>query len=61
MEKGLVNIINKRSKSAFASKILKLLPQDFWQKLISFYLDGVGLTHKINPMNEARAAGCQAS
>ena len=56
-----MNIINKRSKSAFASKILKLLPQDFWQKLISFYLDGVGLTHKINPMNEAGAAGCQAS
>ncbi len=39
----------------FALKIRKLLPHNFWESGISFYLDGTSFVHKTNPFDQARA------
>ena len=49
-----------RARAQFARNVIKFLPQDFWREGISFYFNGVGFIHKINPLKEARAAGGMA-
>ena len=40
---------------AFAKKVLKDLPTDFWCYKIAFYLDGVGFVYIRNPKDQAMA------
>ena len=44
-KKGLLAKRDMRACSQFARKVIKFLPEDFWREGISFYFDGVGLTH----------------
>ena len=46
-----------RARKRFARKVINFLPEGFWKERVSFYFDGVGFTHKTNPLGEARAAG----
>ena len=46
-----------RACAHFTRKVIKFLLEDFWREGISFHFDGVGFTHKTNPLGEARAAG----
>ena len=40
----------------YARKVIKrLLPNDFWTKGVSFYLDGTSFAHKNNPYNQAKS------
>lgn len=48
-KKGLVSEADKKIRVKFSRKVKNRLPQDFWKNAISFYLDGVGFTHKYNP------------
>ena len=43
---------------AFARKMKRLLPEDFWTSGISFYLDGTSFTHTSSPCDQAK---CQRS
>ena len=51
---------DKTARTKFARKVLQSLPKNFWQEGISFYFDGVGFTHKTNPLSEARCEGSMA-
>lgn len=53
-KKGLLTKTDLKERIKFANKVTRLLRDDFWTKGISFYLDGVGFTHKYNPLNDAR-------
>ena len=53
-KKGLLNTEDMKSRLAFAKKINRLLPKEFWQKGIYFYIDGVGWAHKVNPSENAK-------
>ena len=55
-KKGLVTLEDKRIRVRFAREALTY-PEDFWQKDIAFYFDGVGFAHKYNPHGEARSTG----
>ena len=46
---------NLTIRKKFAAKVTKMPKHDFWTKGISFYLDGVGFVHKVNPKDEARS------
>ena len=52
-KKGLLVKKDLSKRVAFARKVRKLLPEDFWKTGISFYLDAAGFTYKTNPCNEA--------
>ena len=41
-KKGLLTTEDMKSRLTFAKKVNRLLPKEFWQKGISFYIDGVG-------------------
>lgn len=55
-KKGLMTIKDKMKRVKFCRKIKKLrMGQEFWNKYISFYLDGKGFQFKTNPHGQARA------
>ena len=58
-KKGLLSQEDKRNRLRFAREALKL-PSNFWTETVTFYLDGVGFTHKRNPYAEARAVSSMA-
>lgn len=53
-KKGLLNKSDKAKRLEFARKA-KTFSDDFWERNIAFYFDGVGFGHKSNPHGEARA------
>ena len=40
----------------FARKVCRKLSKIFWEEGVGFYLDGASFTHKINPLDQARAS-----
>lgn len=54
-KKGLISEDDIRLRLAFAKRILKEKPRDFWTRRIAFYLDGTSFAYKRNPMDQARA------
>lgn len=58
-KKGLLTETDKKMRARFAKKVLKKLKEEFWTEGISFYFDGVGFVHKMNPHNEARCSGAR--
>lgn len=51
-KKGLLTDKDLEARVAFATQYLKV-PPSFWEKRISFYLDGTGWVHKVNPSSHA--------
>ena len=55
-KKGLLSANDMKNRKKFCRKIRKFkLGQDFWNRHISFYLDGKGFEYKTNPFDQARA------
>lgn len=54
-KKGILTRLDLRRRLKFARKCKKFLNDKFWKEGISFYLDGVGFTHKTHPFNQALA------
>ena len=55
-KKGLMTAKDKMRRVKFCRKIKNLrMGQEFWNKYISFYLDGKGFQFKTNPHGQARA------
>ena len=55
-KKGLMTKQDLKSRMRFCKKVRKLkLGQDFWNRHISFYLDGKGFEFKTNPLDQAKA------
>ena len=59
-KKGLLTQKDLARRNRFAHKIRKLLPHNFWESGISFYLDGTSFVHKTNPFDQARATKSMA-
>ena len=59
-KKGLLTQKDLARRHRFARKIRKLLPHNFWESGISFYLDGTSFVHKTNPFDQARATKSMA-
>ena len=56
-KKGLLSANDMKNRMRFCRKICKFkLGQDFWTRLISFYLDGKGFEYKTNPFDQAPKA-----
>ena len=56
-EKGIATAKDCKKRRTFSQKCLQKLTPDFWTKCVSFYLDGVGFTHKYKPMEDAKSSG----
>ena len=54
-KKGILTRKDLRERLKFAKKVRRRLDPNIWKEGISFYLDGVGFTHKMNPCDQARA------
>ena len=54
-KKGLLLRSDLRNRLTFARKVRRLVDPKIWKSGISFYLDGVGFTHKMNPYDQGRA------
>ena len=52
---GLLTRKDLKIRLAFARKVKRILNPEFWKCGISFYLDRVSFTHKLNPSDQARA------
>ena len=59
-KKGLLTKMDLQLRLKLARKVRRLLPQNFWQDGIGFYLDGAGFQHKYNPFDEARSTSAMA-
>ena len=59
-KKGLVSAKDRNIRVKFAKKVISKLTSSFWNEGISFYIDGVGFTHKTNPDSHARNNGSMA-
>ena len=53
-KKGLLSAKDKKLRVTWAKQNVGK-PLSYWRKEVSFYLDGVGFSHKKNPAGEARA------
>ena len=53
--KGLMTEKDVKQRLAFARKVKRMLPADFWTSGISFYLDGSSFAHKYNPCDQAKS------
>ena len=58
-KKGLLSESDLRQRVAFAKKIRKKYPPNFWTEDVAFYLDGVAFVYKTNPAEQARAPGAR--
>eukprot|EP00112_Aurelia_sp_Birch-Aquarium-sp1_P008431 Seg1928.5 transcript_id=Seg1928.5/GoldUCD/mRNA.D3Y31 product="Transposable element Tcb2 transposase" protein_id=Seg1928.5/GoldUCD/D3Y31 len=54
-KKGLLTNADRKIPVAFAKKMLKDQPANFWCNKIAFYLDGVGFVYKRNPKDQVMA------
>ena len=52
-KKGVLKRADLRHRLVFARNVRKIAQEELWKKGIAFYLDGVGFTHKCNPMDQA--------
>ena len=55
--KGILTENDLKARLKFAKHAKKTLSPDTWSKGNSFYLDGVGFTHKYNPCEHAKRSG----
>ena len=53
--KGLMSQKDLKTRLAFARKVKRLLPPNFWTSGISLYLDGTSFVHKNNPCDQAKS------
>ena len=53
-KKGLTGQTNKEKRVEFAGLMQSNYPQSVWMDTIAFYLDGVSLIYKTNPMDQSR-------
>ena len=53
--KGVLTQKDRKCRTAFATKVIRLLNDNFWSQGVSFYFDGVSFAHKMNPLLEATA------
>ena len=51
----MLSLKDRKCRTAFASKVIRLLNSNFWSEGISFYFDGVSFAHKVNPLSDATA------
>ena len=51
--KGPLTRKDLKIRLPFARKVKRILNPEFWKCGISFYLDGVSFTHKLNPSEQA--------
>ena len=54
-KKGVLSRKDLEIRLKFAKKVRKRLNPSVWTKGVSFYLDGVGFTHKYNPHDQSLA------
>lgn len=54
-KKGLVTEKDRSMRIKFAKDMLQHHTEQYWKSGVAFYLDGIGLVHKTNPMEETRA------
>lgn len=59
-KKGVLKRSDLRQRLNFAYKVRKLPQDELWKNGIAFYLDGVGFTHKYNPMDQAMSPSTMA-
>ena len=52
--KGILTENDTKIRLQFARHAKKMFAEDIWTNEISFYLDGSGFTHKVNPCENAR-------
>ena len=55
-KKGIVTAKDCKNRRSFSQKCLKNVKPDFCTKCVSFYLDGVGFTHKHNLVEDAKSS-----
>ena len=55
--KGILTESDTKIRLKFAKHAKRMLAADIWTKGISFYLDGAGFTHKVNPCENAARQG----
>ena len=53
-KKGLMSQLDKDKRVTFARRMQEDYPLNVWKDSIAFYLDGVLLEYKRNPMDQAR-------
>lgn len=56
-KKGLLSESDLRQRVTFARKMIKKYPPNFWTDDVAFYLDGISVTYKTNPEQQARSPG----
>ena len=54
-KKGVLKRTDLRHRLNFARKVRSIAQNELWKHGIAFYLDGVGFTHKVNPMDQAKS------
>ena len=54
-KKGVLSDKDKKLRVKFGRDSLRDKSKEYWQQDISFYLDGVGLVHKTNPLEGTKA------
>lgn len=59
-KKGLLTAADLKKRLKFARTCKKLLSDKFWKEGVSFYLDGTGFAHKVNPSKYARTQRTRA-
>ena len=58
--KGILTEGDTKMRLKFAKHAKRMLGADIWTKGISFYLDGAGFTHKVNPCQHAVRQGTKS-
>ena len=53
--KGVLTANNRKRRTQFANKVVRLLGDKFWKIGVSFYFGGVTFAHKTNPLADASA------
>ena len=53
--KGVIMANNRKRRTQFVNKVVRLLGDKFWKIGVSFYFDGVSFAHKTNPLADASA------
>ena len=53
-KKGMVTESDRSIRVRFAKEMLKSHMEEYWTTGVAFYLDGIGLVHKTNPVEQTR-------
>ena len=53
--KGVLTANDRKRRTQFANKVVRLLGDEFWKIGVCFYFDGVSFAHKTNPLADSSA------